>query len=101
MMRPMRAISFCEIRLVAKARVLGGVDAFYLQFDSLLCKRIEFLDDKPAQQKEYDDEREHKHHPLAESDAQIEALRRQLFEHRSEEGEHHCSSGSVGHEHRE
>ena len=25
MMRPMRAMSFCEIRLVAKARALGGV----------------------------------------------------------------------------
>ena len=26
MMRPMRAMSFCEIRLVAKARALGGVE---------------------------------------------------------------------------
>ena len=26
MMSPMRAISFCEIRLVAKARALGGVE---------------------------------------------------------------------------
>ena len=26
MMRPMRAMSFCEIRLVAKARAFGGVE---------------------------------------------------------------------------